>query len=104
MKFIANGIAALVFALALPNSPVQAQEMPIQGLARYEPYRTVLIAKGWRPIKSSNATDERMPEVSCGNSMCIAEWRGRKGREVSITLWFIYGNNDQQVLYLAPQI
>jgi hypothetical protein len=87
----------------LQSSPLVAQELPTKGLGRYESYRKALISKGWIPIKTPAATDMQMPEVSCGNQMCVAEWKNRQGREVGITLWFEYDQSNRQVLYLAPQ-
>jgi hypothetical protein len=103
MKSVKLAVVGLSCVGLLRGSPLVAQELPMKGLGRYEPYRKSLISNGWTPIKTPAATDMQMPEVSCGNQICVAEWRNRQGREVGITLWFEYDKNNRQVLYLAPQ-
>jgi hypothetical protein len=90
--------------ISLLGGPSEAQELPVKGLGRYEPYRKSMLATGWIPVRTPAATNAQMPEVACGNKMCIAEWRSKQGRVVEITLWFDYDKNNQQVLYVAPQI
>ena len=75
--------------------------MPIEGLGHYSDFRRVMLRNGFVPVPQAMHVDEYV-EISCGNTMCTADWLGPDRRKLSFGIWFGY-KGDKQIFYLAPQ-
>jgi|GEM_PF-6830565 len=75
--------------------------MPVEGLGHYGNFRSVMLRNGYVPVPQAMHVDEYV-EISCGNTMCSADWLGPDRRKITFTIWFGYKGN-KQIFYLAPQ-
>jgi hypothetical protein len=82
----------------------QAREygLPISGLGKYEVFRRDLLRNKYVPVPQASHVDG-IEEVSCGNTMCTAEWLSPDRHKLTFVIWFQYKGN-KQVFYLAPQV
>ena len=76
--------------------------LPLLGLTVYDGYRALLLERGWEPIDRFPG-DGGYTEVSCGNRICIADWRRPDGRWLSFTLWRYYTDDKHLLLLMVPE-
>ncbi len=64
-------------------SSLQAQIIPFAKGQDYSDLRVSLLKSKWVPVKCagpSHVCDDKMPELTCGNRVCGADWRKGKLR------------------------
>ena len=99
MCIITAGVISLFITTAY--SQAHGYGMPIEGLGHYSDFRRVMLRNGFVPVPQAMHVDEYV-EISCGNTMCTADWLGPDRRKLSFGIWFGY-KGDKQIFYLAPQ-
>jgi hypothetical protein len=99
MKKLLACFVLLVVSASAHASPPNADSLPVEGLAPYAPYRSILIEHGWKPQELPNAYIDGLPEVLCGSGLCTASWDAPSGTLVEFTLW----RDAQDHLVLAPE-
>ena len=82
----------------------QAHEygLPVSGLGQYSAFRKVMLRNGFVPVPQAGHVDEFI-EISCGNTVCSADWLGPDRIKSSFIIWFEY-KGEKRMFYLAPQV
>ena len=81
MTFLRSALSALI--LFTTASSLHAEVIPFVKGQDYSNLRASLLKEGWQPVNCdgpSHVCDEKMPELTCGNKVCGAEWRKGKLR------------------------
>jgi hypothetical protein len=99
ISILASGLVCLCNTNAY--SQAHGYGMPVEGLGRYGEFRRVMLRNGFIPVPQAMHVDAYI-EISCGNTMCSADWLGPDRRKINFGIWFSYKGN-KQIFYLAPQ-
>ena len=101
MKQINAVLAASVATLLIGTRPATAQSIPTEALTKYEDFRQSMLKNNWHPVAIGNHGYNNYEEVTCGQTLCNAEWGPREGDRplLNVTL---YRENEE--LFVAPMI